>query len=190
MPLGLPRSTAPLYDAIVAALTTDQTGDSRPLALPTDRLYTLGRPADFLDGAKARNVFGGVGKRGRPRCWVAPIQLTPDVALQMSDRRRYEVSVEIRCWYWTHEINTAAWRAVVDEIHADAALLGPALCYPSAIYAAPDGTRTGLDGGAVMTIEHRPIVPLPSEPRVLQATYVARASIELTAPGADIGTAP
>lgn len=195
MPLGLPYDTAPLHAALVTALTTDVTGAARPRALTSTRLFVLGKPADHIRGTRPSQSFGGVGKRGRPIVWVSPIATAPiDSTLQMSDRARRDAAGEIRCWYYAHDIDTDAWRDTVAEIHRDRELVTAALCYPGALYtvSASDTRRTGLDSGCLDISRWRalPVIPLPQEPRVLQATYTFTASVELSAPEQAVGSNP
>lgn len=186
MPLGLPTSTAPLYDAVIAALTTDRTGPSHPRALPTDRLFALGKPQDVARGPRSSEVFAGSAARGRPVCWVAPIQIAPtDPQLQMTDRARYDATIEIRLWYYAHDVNSDAWRAVMAEVHRDVPLVGHAMTFPGALHEDPTGRRTGLDGGSLRADDGRWTVRAPTplaDPRVVQVTHVFRASLEMAAP--------
>lgn len=198
MPAGLPTSTAPLERALVAALTTDVTGASKPRALTTAHLFTLAKPGDTLGpGPRSDEIYGGSAAsagRGRPQVGIRPIRVEPiDPTLMMTDRVRYDATIVIVTWYYAHDVNTTAWRQAVDAIAEDMRVLPAALCYPSALYTDPDGDRTGLDSGCLDWSRWSHEVsrgPRRDDPKVLQVTYTFRASLEMTAPGAAVGSAP
>lgn len=186
MPLGLPTHSGPLYSAVLEALTRDQTGPSKPRALPMERIYKPGRPSDLSTSPRASEVYAGSAARGRPVCQLAPIELAPiEPTMIMSDRARYDATVSISCWYYAHDVDTAAWQPVREEVELDVALLVAALTYPGSLYADMSGRRTGLDGGCLDRARwsHRHVRwPRRDEPRVMQVIHTFRASCEFAAP--------
>jgi hypothetical protein len=175
--ISFPRDTWPLYLAVVNALTRF-TG--LPRCIPRDRLFALGKPGDLEGGARAGEVFR------QPRCFVAPIRTTPtDPQLQMTTRSRHDVEVEIRCWYYSHEIHTPEWMRVMERVERDKHLVADALTFPGNLLADPIGRSTGLDGYSLRRDdgrwEPRGPVLVPGKTRVVQLTHVFRASVELEA---------
>lgn len=171
--MTFPHDTTPLFDAVVHALTAP-TG--MPRCLPDDRLYQLGRPQDLA-------IAPSPGKVLTPRCFVAPITEKPmDAQLVMTTRGRVEATVEIRCWYYASELHSDAWRETMARIADDRKRVGEALTYPGNLYTAPDGRRTGLDGGSLSAARWEPAGPVPErgQPRVYLVTHTFRAGVELT----------
>lgn len=174
--MALPTDTTPLYDAVVAALST-WTG--QPRAIPAAYLLKSGMPKDIDSGARA----GTIG--GRPIFFVAPIEETAtDAGLMMTDRRRVDAEVQILVWYVGHPTHEAEWQAMRARAAADKQRIVDALTYPSALYSAPDGKRTGLDGGSLRTDDSRCVIegPVPAQgyDRVHRVTYRFRAGVEMT----------
>lgn len=176
--MARPYDTTPLFQAVIHALTAS-TG--KPRALPPDRLFTLGRPADLLKEPTAPTVYR------RPRCFVMPPVSQPVDTQMLTTIRRVEATVEIRCWYYAHTQFSREWFETVERAERDAQLVGAALTYPGALQYAPDGSETGLDGEALRSDggRHRVVgpAPLPREgDKILQVTHVFRTTCELTAP--------
>lgn len=173
--MPFPADTAPLYRAVVAALTTS-TG--QVAALPASKLYVLARPEDFSnEGANAGTVFR------RPKVWVEPINTRPiDPQLRLTDRNRVEATVRIHTYYFAHEAHTAEWQTAMERIDRDRVLVGEALTYPGALAEDPDENPTGLDGGSLRMDGGRwtPEGPVQTrKDRVWRLTHVFRAGVEL-----------
>jgi hypothetical protein len=173
--VSFPSNTTPLFDAVVHALTR-HTG--QPDCLSPDRLFTLGRPADLTIAPSPSAVLS-------PRCFVAPIaERVLEPRLRMSNRERIEATVSIRCWYYAHDLYSTQWRETMARIADDRRRLPAALTYCDALYTAPDGTRTGLDGGSLAPDRWESIGPEPErgQPRVYRVLYTFRANVELARP--------
>lgn len=174
--MALPTDTSPLYHAVVAALST-HTGATR--CIPAAYLLREGKPQDLEKGARP-------GEIAAPVFFVAPIEETPtDPQLQMTDRRRVEASVSIMVWYRGHPLHAAEHEAMRSRAAADKARIVDALTYPSALYYAPDGQRTGLDGGSLRIDGDRCQIegPVPAQGydnRVFRVTYRFRVGVEMT----------
>ena len=172
----LPTDTSPLYEAVVAALST-YTGQTR--CIPREWLLKSGKPSDLDSDARA----GELG--ARPVFFLAPIEESPtDPGLTMTDRRRVDATVEILVWYRGHPTHQAEWQAMRARAAADKQRILDALTYPSALYTAPDGVRTGLDGGSLRTDGDRATIEGPTLAsgfdRVHRVTYRFRSGVEMT----------
>ena len=180
-----PANTAPLYDAIVNALTVS-TG--QPRAIPADLLFRLGRPDELRQGPSTEALI-----RQR-RCYVMPVLSRPvDPRLQLTDRRRVAVTVVIYCWYYAgQELYRKEHEAAGKLADADTQRISAALTYPGALYLAPSGAETGLDGGSLRADDGRHAVEGPSvmtAPRqqktsavVLEVKHTFTAECELSIP--------
>jgi hypothetical protein len=172
----LPTDTTPLYDAVVAALST-HTGQTRCIA--PEYLLREGKPSDLEKGARS-------GELGRPVFFVAPIEeAATDPGLIMTDRRRVDATVQIFVWYRAHPTHPAEFTAMRTRAAADKQRITDALTYPSALYVAPSGTRTGLDGGSLRTDGGRLVIegPIPAvgfDQRVYRTSFRFRAGVEMT----------
>jgi hypothetical protein len=172
--MPFPADTAPLYRAVVAAMTTE-TG--QVAALTASKLYVLARPEDFQSEANAGTIFR------RPKVWVEPIHTRPiDPQLRLTDRNRVEATVRIHTYYFAHETHTTEWQTTMARIDRDRVLVGEALTYPGALLEDPDGNPTGLDGGSLRMDDGRWAPDGPTQTRkdrVWRLTHVFRAGVEL-----------
>lgn len=180
--MTLPTDTTPLYDAVVAALTTI-TDKTRHIT--GENLFVLGKPKDILDAPRGSDVW-----RVRP-CVVMPIlHREIDPQLQLTDRMRIDATVEIRCWYHAGDgVGTRDWNDASALWTRDAFAVGHALTYPGALEHDPTGLETGLDGGSLRADNGRHTVDVRVMPRTqktdpvrVQVTHVFRASCELLRP--------
>jgi len=172
---SLPTDTAPLYAAVVHALTR-YTG--QPQAIPADKLLREGLPKDLDRGPRAGEVIA-------PVFFLAPIEeRIVDPHLRMTDRIRVECTLELLVWYLGHPTHIREWHAMRERAAADKRRICDALTYPSALYEDPHGRRTGLDGGSLRADGDRIVITGPilaqGYDRVHRVTYRFRANVELT----------
>lgn len=141
--MALPLDTEPLRAAVIAALTT-YTGQTD--CVPADRLFRLGLPRDLVAPPSGAETWGT-----RTLCAVDPVdEEDTDPQLRLTDRRRALVTVGVRCWYHCGTgADSPEYEAAVKAFKRDARIIESALTYPGALYSAPDGQRTGLDGGSI-----------------------------------------
>lgn len=178
-----PTTTTPIREAVVHALTK-HTG--MPRCIPRERLYVLGRPAELLEPPRPGELYR------RPRAFVAPIEpIGFEPHLQMTDRMRVDINVEIRTWYFGGDgVGSREWEEASKLWEQDALNVYSALTYPGNLANAPDGTETGLLDGSLPDDRerYRPRVQvLPkrtAEQRelIVQVGHVFRARAELTRP--------
>lgn len=175
MPSSLPPSIKPLWSAVVRALTT---ATGKPRALPTERLFKLGFAPAVPETARPLQVHE------RKRCWVAVISpRIIDPQLEMSDRQRWQVTIEITCWYTAgHELSLREAQAAYEAAIDDVTFVRAALCYPGALAEDAGGVRTGLDGGSLanaLTVAGP--VPVP-DAGLIRVVYAFTTSLEVAAP--------
>lgn len=173
--MALPASTEPLRLAVLNALTAT-TGKTR--AIPDAYLFVTGKPGS--DIARSGSV------KSRPVAHVSVKNHTADpdaLFLEMSDRRREVVLVEVVCTYYAgSELFGAEYDAALLRVEEDRQRIIRALLYPEALALDPTGAETGLDGGSLRFDGYSstgPARPNRGSARLLEVTHAFRVKVEL-----------
>jgi hypothetical protein len=109
--------------------------------------------------------------------------LSLDPTYELSDRKRYAVTVRIERYYWAGEqVFSAEFESAMLAALNDTHRLRDALCWPSAHVYDSAGSETGLDGGALDGRTHTAEGPdRVGETKLIRMIDTYRATLELAA---------